>query len=215
MYSNADTLSKQRVAVFKLGSKIRYQSSNMPFPMDHSEIILLRRIGQKDQSALSQLYDRYHKILFAFAFKILLSREETEEVVADVFVQVWRTAQTYDPKKAKVDTWLFMLTRSRALDRLRRKSKGQKEQEIAKEMPIATPALDHELLVQDRIDRVKKALAQLPAEQRQVLEMAYFDGLTHLEIALKINVPLGTIKTRIRLGIMKLKQILSPQDQTL
>jgi len=82
-------------------------------------------------------------------------------------------------------------------------------------MPTATPSLEHELLIQDRIDRVKQALAQLPPEQRQVLEMAYFDGLTHLEIALKINVPLGTIKTRIRLGIIKLKQILSPQDQAL
>jgi RNA polymerase sigma-70 factor (ECF subfamily) len=183
--------------------------------MQYSEVELLQRIGQKDQSALSALYDRYHKILFSFAYRILLSREETEEVVADVFVQVWRTAQTYDPKKAKVDTWLFMLTRSRALDRLRRQSKGKKEQKIAQAMPTATPSLEHELLIQDRIDRVKQALAQLPPEQRQVLEMAYFDGLTHLEIALKINVPLGTIKTRIRLGIIKLKQILSPQDQAL
>ena len=183
--------------------------------MDYLEVTVLQRIAQKDQSALSALYDRYHKILFAFTFRILHFHEETEEVVADVFVQVWRTAQTYDPQKAKVDTWLFMLTRSRALDRLRYRTRRGKEQEIAKDMPTTTPSLEQELLVQDRINRIKQALAQLPAEQRQVLEMSYFDGLSHLEMALKINVPLGTIKTRIRLGIIKLKQILSPQDQAL
>lgn len=183
--------------------------------MNHSneeEVKLLLRIAQKDKEALSLLYDRYAQILLSFAFRILHSREESEEVISDVFIQVWRSAKNYDQEKSRVDSWLFMITRSRALDRLRQLAKRTKDTLAAKELPIITHPLDQDLIFQERRQIIIDALDRLPFEQRQVLELSYFKGMSHTEIAIKLDVPLGTIKTRIRLGISKLRQLLNPKD---
>jgi RNA polymerase sigma factor (sigma-70 family) len=178
------------------------------------DIYLLHQIVDRDQAAVSTLYDRYARIIYSIAYKILGSQEESEEVVIDVFNQVWRSAASYNPSKARVDTWLFMITRSRALDRfraLRRNTKVNLACINAGELPPQTPTPEENLLIAERCDRLKNVLAQLPPEQRKVLELAYYDGLTHAQIAAITGKSLGTIKTRIRLGLAKLKFMVEPE----
>jgi RNA polymerase sigma-70 factor, ECF subfamily len=179
-----------------------------------NEYALLARIAQQDQTAMAQLYDRYAGVLYGVAFKILGTVEEAEEAVLDVFEQVWRTAGRYDASKSRVDTWLFMQIRSRALDRLRAK------QRIARTASVSLDAVDldvpslmtnpaEDVVILERRTLVIAAIKQLPLEQRQVVELAYFQGLTHAEIANQTGVALGTIKTRIRLGLNKLRSALA------
>lgn len=184
-----------------------------------SEAALLRQVAQHDQAALSELYDRYARVLYAVAFRSLNSAEESEEVVLDVFAQVWRTAARYDIDKGRVDNWLFMMTRSRVLDRLRslqRVTKVTLVSENAAEIQTTTPGVDplESVLISERRDRVLAALSQLPAEQRQVIELAYYKGLTQSEIAAQTNLSLGTVKTRVRLGLSKLRVALGTWESS-
>ncbi|PSB28017.1 sigma-70 family RNA polymerase sigma factor [Stenomitos frigidus] len=177
-------------------------------PSDEADLLI--RVAQHDQAALSALYDRYARVLYAVAFKSLRSAEESEEVVLDVFAQVWRTAARYDVAKGRVDSWLFMMTRSRVLDRLRsfqRVTKVTLASENLAEIQASTPGVDpvENVLILERRDRVLAALSQLPEEQRQVIELAYYKGLTQVEIAAQTNLSLGTVKTRVRLGLSKLR----------
>jgi len=178
------------------------------------EIALVARIAKQDQTALATLYDRYANLLYGVAFKILGTAEETEEAVLDVFQQVWRTAARYNPQKARVDTWLFMQVRSRALDKLRSKKRISRTQQISldaidmeAQAPTKNPVED--VIVLERRKLIVTAMQQLPPEQRQVIELAYFQGLTHSEIATQTGVAIGTIKTRIRLALNKLRGSLS------
>jgi RNA polymerase sigma-70 factor, ECF subfamily len=187
-------------------------SSISPTPPD--DILLLQRIAQQDQAALSMLYDRYARIVYAVAFRSLRSAEESEEVVLDVFAQVWRIADRYDGRKSRVDTWLFMLVRSRMLDRLRKlQSRTPSSGEVLDiaEIQVPTSGVDplEAAVVAERREQVLLVLGQLPPEQRLVIEMAYYQGLSHSEIALKTGISLGTIKTRIRLGLNKLRLALA------
>lgn len=177
------------------------------------ETALLVRIAQQEQAALAELYDRYARVLYAVAFKILGTVEEAEEVVLDVFHQVWRTAGRYDATKGRVDAWLFMQIRSRSLDRLRALQRMARvaaasvdAAQIHARSLCSNPGED--MLILERRAFVLAALMQLPAQQRQVLELAYYKGLTHAEIAAVTGEPLGTIKTRIRLGLSKLRVVL-------
>lgn len=177
------------------------------------ETLLVYQIAQRDQAALGQLYDRYARVMYSLAFKILGAAEEAEEVVLDVFAQVWREAHRYDVSRGRVDGWLFLITRSRALDRLRQRQRQSKVIEAAAaQIPTVqgSPLPEEDLLIAERRERVAQAMAQLPPEQRQVLELAYFQGLSQSEIAQHTGLKLGTIKTRIRLGLTKLRGILSP-----
>lgn len=183
------------------------------------EAALLSRVAQHDQAALAELYDRYARILYSVAFRSLRSAEESEEVVLDVFAQVWRTAARYDVAKGRVDSWLFMMTRSRVLDRLRslqRTTKVTLASENLAEIQTTTPGVDpiENVLLSERRDRVLAALSQLPEEQRQVIELAYYKGLTQSEIAAQTNLSLGTVKTRIRLGLSKLRVALGNWEQS-
>jgi len=179
--------------------------------------VLISRIAKQDQSALSTLYDRYARILYAVSFKILGSVEEAEEVVLDVFSQVWKSANRYDGNRGRVDAWLFMLTRSRALDRLRALQRSGKSVASATEMAKVLPDTqicypEEDVFINERRDRILIAMQQLPQEQQQVIELAYYQGLTHLEIASRTGKSLGTVKTRIRLGLSKLRHILKTID---
>ncbi|MDQ2097834.1 MAG: sigma-70 family RNA polymerase sigma factor [Tychonema bourrellyi B0820] len=177
------------------------------------ESLLLVQIAQKDQTALAKLYDRYGRASYALAYKILGSVEEAEEVVLDVFSQIWQKAASYDVSRSRVDTWLFMLTRSRSLDRLRvlqrsfRAAVASLEDAKIAKSGIAEPM--ENAILEELSEQVKAALEKLPAEQRQAIELAYYQGLTCAAIATKTGIPMGTIKTRIRLGISKLRQALS------
>lgn len=178
-----------------------------------ADTALLQQITQHNQAALSLLYDRYARIMYAIAHRMLGSAEEAEEVVLDVFAQVWKTANTYSLQRGRVDGWLFMMTRSRTLDRLRARQRREKviaasteAMQVLSAAPSNVP--EETLLIQDRRDRVLAALAKIPPEQRQVLELAYYGGLSQSEIAAQTGLSLGTIKTRARLGLSKLRGIL-------
>ncbi|TYQ24334.1 sigma-70 family RNA polymerase sigma factor [Pseudanabaena sp. UWO311] len=178
------------------------------------EISLISRIAEMDQTALSLLYDRYSRVIYTIAYKILNSSEESEEIVLDVFTQVWRIAKNYNFQKGRVDTWLFMLTRSRALDRLRshaRFDKAVAASEDLLKMHSHVDSPEKDVLMQERSSYVKACLAELPDEQRSVLELAYFRGLSHSEIAAKTGISLGTVKTRIRLGLKKLREAIGDE----
>ena len=182
-----------------------------------NDVLLINRITKHDQSALSQLYDRYARVIYSMAFKSLQSVEESEEVVLDVFAQVWRIAERYDPIKGRVDSWLFVLTRSRILDRLRKLQKNLPSSSILTELcdlqiPDQSVDLIEDIQIRERRDRVLSALKLLPNEQRLVIELAYYQGLTHTQISAQTGISLGTVKTRIRLGLSKLKLALDVED---
>lgn len=172
--------------------------------------LLIEQIILQDQEALAMLYDRYAAMVKGLAYRILNSPEEAEEVVLDVFSQIWRKASSYDSRQSRVDTWIFMIARSRTLDKLRSLSRLAQVVTACEQLvpvPLNTP--EEELIISERREQVQTAMANLPPEQRQVIELAYYQGLSHTEIAAKMNLPLGTIKTRIRLGLNKLRQGLS------
>lgn len=177
-----------------------------------SDAVLLKSIARQDQTAFSQLYDRYARLVYAVAFKSLGSVEESEEVVLDVFAQVWRTADRYDATKARVDTWLMMITRSRGLDRLRSRQRRAKIESasIATEIQSQKRSVDpiEAVFLSERRTQVTAALSQLPEAQRQAIELAYYGGLSHSEIADQTGASLGTVKSRIRLGLNKLRLVL-------
>ncbi len=188
----------------------------MTVPADHpptDDSKLLMRIAQHDQAALSALYDRYARMIYAIALRSLRSPEESEEVVLDVFAQVWRIADRYDARKSRGDTWIFMLARSRILDRLRQHQRRVPESgevlDLA-EIQVSSASVDpiEVAVIAERREQVITVLQTLPPEQQLVLELAYYQGLSHREIAQKTGLSLGTVKTRIRLGLSKLKSAL-------
>lgn len=173
---------------------------------------LLRRIARGDEESLAQLYDRYRTILFGLLFRILGNRAEAEDILQDVFVQVWQRAKDFDENRGKAFTWLVTLTRSRAIDRLRSLgSRSRVADEAAKETDDVIVDAVEDAINKERSDVVRAALEELPEEQRAALLMAYFDGFSQSEIAERTNTPLGTVKTRMRTGMMKLRDILAPR----
>jgi RNA polymerase sigma factor (sigma-70 family) len=171
----------------------------------------IHRIAQQDQLALSQLYDRYAQIIYSIAYRSLQSVEESEELVMDVFAQVWKSADRYDPTKARVDTWLFMMVRSRVCDRLRSRQRRTKVTDALiafDQVPTISESPSVEIAEQRSI--LISALGTLPIEQRQVLELSYYGGFSHREIAEQTGLAIGTVKTRIRLGLEKLRSALNP-----
>lgn len=182
------------------------------------DVLLLTKIAQGDESALAALYDRYAKIIHAIAFKSLRSREESEEVVLDVFAQVWQIAGRYDAQKGRVDTWLFTLARSRILDRLRKLQRTHPSLTLSMDAAEIQPKADsidlfEEAFIAERRDRVITAMKQLPDEQRRVIELAYYQGLSQSQIAEATGVSLGTVKTRVRLGLKKLQSIFDSEEK--
>jgi RNA polymerase sigma-70 factor (ECF subfamily) len=183
-----------------------------PESAEVSDVELLHAVARGDEAALARLYDAYRVILFGLLVRILNSREEAEDVLQDVFIQVWRRAKDFDENRGRPFTWLVTLARSRAIDRLRQFGARQRLATGAaqEQTEVVSDALSDTIKVAQR-DTVRQALAELPEEQRNTLVLAYFDGLTQSEIAAKLNAPLGTIKTRMRSGIIKLRALLGSQ----
>lgn len=177
--------------------------------LPQSDFSLIQQIVNQNRAALSALYDRYARVIYSVAYRSLNSVEESEEVVMDIFAKIWTTAASYDSTKARVDTWIFMMTRSRVLDRLRSKQRRSKVTTaiMVFDTPTTTKDTSLDLEVAERRQVVLTALASLPAEQRQVLELAYYQGWSQREIAEHTGTALGTVKTRIRLGLEKLRSI--------
>jgi RNA polymerase sigma-70 factor (ECF subfamily) len=163
---------------------------------------------------LDALYDRYNRLVFSVALNAVGDRATAEEITLDVFTRVWEKAATYQAERAQVNTWLTSIARHRAIDVLRRwrVRPEQHSVEWAEVSAADTPNVSGpEAAVERRLQRasVRRALAALPEEQRQAIALAYFQGLSHSEIAEAVNAPLGTVKTRVRLGMQKLRQMLA------
>ncbi len=179
---------------------------------------LIRAAAAGDERAIGALYDRYGAVLYAVAFRIVGQRADAEEVVIEAFAQAWRDATRFEAARGSVAGWLTMIARSRALDMVRARSRRERiTASAAADRPDTSPgmgdwrvdpsrAVDHA----ERRVRVQEALESLSPPQRQAIELAYFEGLSQSEIAERLQEPLGTIKTRMRLGMQKLRESLRP-----
>jgi RNA polymerase sigma-70 factor (ECF subfamily) len=176
---------------------------------------LLKAIAARDEAALAQLYDRYRVILFGLLMRILNNREEAEDVLQEVFLQVWRKAEDFDENRGRPFTWLVTLGRSRGIDRLRTLSARDRVVEAnAKEFSEEISDAASDAFKSEQRGLVTKALAQLPDEQKRPLMLAYFDGLTQSEIATRLGAPLGTVKTRMRTGLTNLRELLAGKGES-
>jgi len=170
-----------------------------------SDAALIQKIVQRDESALAALYDRYASLLSSLLNRILRDTQASEEILQDVFYQLWRNAAQFDPARGSLPGWLAVIARNRAISRLRRHNPSEGEELL--ETTVIVPAnLENALAQQQLLGRVKGALENLSSEQRAAIELAYFEGLTHSEIASKTGDPLGTVKTRIRSAVERLKR---------
>lgn len=177
------------------------------------DLQLLSRTAAGDHSSLAELYRRYHGVLLATAFRILQNTRDAEEVVQEAFVQIWQKAGLYDVRRGKPLTWAMTLTRNKAIDRLRRLQRRQRlHDEVEQETQIWERVAGHqavdEAVSHETRDIVRSAVIQLSDDQRRAIEMAFFSGMTQFEIAQCLDEPLGTIKARIRRGMLKLRQII-------
>jgi RNA polymerase sigma-70 factor (ECF subfamily) len=181
----------------------------------HEDLELIARAQSGDGAALASLYDRHARTLYSLALRIVSNEGDAEDVLQEVFAQAWRQATRYDPRRGSVAAWLVTMARTRAIDRLRARrvrpdrTVGTRDDQ----MPLDVPALSVDpgdtLSAARDAERVRAALEELPSLQRLAIELAYFEGLTQSEIAARLEQPLGTVKTRIRLGLLKLREALT------
>jgi RNA polymerase sigma-70 factor (ECF subfamily) len=173
-----------------------------------TDLSLIHRVTAGDETALATLYDRYSGIVYSVARRILNDNGAAEEVLQDIFFQLWQTASNFDESRGGLAGLLLVSARNRAIDRLR----GRKPSESldAEKMVSMRPALESEIMQNEMRAQIRGALDELPEAQRAALELAFFEGLTHSEIARRMGEPLGTVKTRIRSAVQTLKLALNP-----
>lgn len=175
---------------------------------------LVRRIAAGSSGALSDLYDRYASLLLGLARRMLGSTEDAEEVVQEALLHAWKIAGRYDPARSSVSTWLTLILRSRAIDRLRSERVVERTRStVEKEnrSPHTSPEGVRAVLSRERRQRIRRELALLPEEQEQVLQLAFYGGMTQREIAARTGIPLGTVKTRTLLAMKKLRAALGSE----
>ena len=178
-----------------------------------AEIELLRRVAQGDRQGFDELYDRFSRVLFSIAYRLLNNQEAAEDVLQDVFVQIWEKAPFYDPSRGKPMTWAITLTRNRAIDRLRSmKRRLLLQDELLQEWQSSEQLDDRSSFEAassgDTNKMVREALQKLSKDQREAIELAFFSSLTQMEISERLKLPVGTIKARIRRGMMRLRYLL-------
>ena len=189
------------------------QESLQSRPSNDTWVNWVSQIVQEDESALARLYDASSPLVYGLALRILGDAGAAEEVTLDVYLQVWKQANRFDPVRGRVSTWLMTMARSRAIDKLRGKAQELSQAETLEavaETRSENPDPEQSAAVAQQQAQVRKALSTLSEEQRRAIELAFFNGLSQNEIALKLNEPLGTIKTRIRNGMLKLRELLQP-----
>jgi len=175
-----------------------------------SDAALIERIVQRDQAALAALYDRYAGMLSSVLNRILRDTQAAEEILQDIFFQLWRNPSPFDPARGSLPGWLMVIARNRAISRLRRHNPAAGD-ELSEAAAVSTINIETAVAQQQLIGRVKGALENLPAEQRAAIELAYFEGMSHSEIAQRTGDPLGTVKTRLRSAVESLKRTLHAQ----
>jgi len=188
-------------------------------PMDYTKFddpTLLRLVTRQDENALGALYDRFSRLVYSMALNVVNDEAAAEEITQDVFLNVWKKASSYDVSHAKVVTWIASIARHRAIDILRARSVRPVNQEFSWEeeplLGIASPLdVEKEAELHQRQQKVRLALTKLPQDQRKVMALAYFGGYSHSEMAKMLNEPIGTVKTRLRLAMQKLRQFLDEE----
>ncbi len=174
---------------------------------------LISAIASGDQAAMGTLYDATSRVVFGLALRILNDRATAEEVMLDVYTQVWRQAGSYDLQRGSAMAWLMTIARSRAIDRLRSGWQDRQRREPLEtvgDVRAGDSSPEEATEISERRVLVRQALDAISPEQRELIELAYYGGLSHSEIALQTSLPLGTVKTRIRLGMLKLREMLGP-----
>lgn len=183
-------------------------------PAELEDIQLMGRVAAGDQGAFSVLYQRHAPVVLGVLTRMLGRRDEAEEILQEVFLQAWDQADRYRARRAAPRGWLLMLARSRAIDRIRSgRARSRRETEVSTEAPWSTevePVGTEQMEAGERSARVGQAMSNLPSEQRRCIELAFFAGLSHSQIADRLEQPLGTVKSRIALGMRKLRQTLEP-----
>ncbi len=177
----------------------------------------LMALAQRDDlEAFELLYERHKRVAYSLARRIVGSGGNADDVVQETFISVWRSIERYDPKRASVRTWLMRIVHRRAIDNLRSQTVHSKRradgEDLLDDVVSGEPAPDTQALQQELSDNVREVLVDLPGEQRTVIELAYFNGFTHSEIAEMLNEPIGTVKGRMRLGLEKMRGVLELQE---
>jgi RNA polymerase sigma factor, sigma-70 family len=180
------------------------------------EVELLQKIGCGDRLSFEELHDRLSGVLFSAALKILGDQREAEDVLQDVFIQIWDKAKLYNVTRGKPLTWAMTLTRNKAIDRLRSSQRrfrlrDQMEREMQISSQSSQRSSNNEIDSLEKTRIIRSAISQLSKEQKEAIELAFFSGLTQNEIAEELSQPLGTVKARIRRGMLKLKEIIGPK----
>jgi RNA polymerase sigma-70 factor, ECF subfamily len=181
--------------------------SSAPTNVISPDAVLVSAIRSGDESAMGQLYERFSAVVYSVALRILGDTGAAEDVLQEVFMQLWRSPQLFDANRGSLAGWLAVITRNRAIDFLR---KRRPETDITDVIVSIEPDMVRGAEWSRSLEKIRGALASMPSSQRSALEMAYFEGLTHTEIAQKTGEPLGTIKTRIRAGLMTLRKVFNP-----
>ena len=188
-------------------------------PMKSSDdVALVRRLADRRPEALAELYDRFSPLLLAIARRIVISPADAEEILQETFLQAWNQAERYDSSRSSVSTWLVLIVRSRALDRLRQKQSRDRVAAAVEAEPVGSETSarsDESVLIHERRKRVRSALAGLPPEQKNVMELSFFEGFSQTEIAERTETPLGTVKTRALLAMKKLRRELRDEIREL
>jgi RNA polymerase sigma factor (sigma-70 family) len=193
-------VSEYAIAFAPAGSRVRVR--------ERSDEELLDAVASGDDGALAALYDRFGRVAYGLAYRILRDRALAEDAVQEAFLAVWRSAHGYQRERAKPATWILTLVHRRSVDLVRREDRRRAEALDEAREP-ATASVDEEAGIRDRRLAVQEALTRLPEDQRQALELAYYGGLTQSELAERLGVPLGTIKSRMFAGLGRLRELLA------
>ena len=188
----------------------------MPLSGENNPIRLLEKIVHKDKEAFERFYDLLSPLAFSLIFRMLKSKPDAEELLQDVFYYVWEKAANYAPGRGSAEAWLITIARSRAIDRLRARRRMPQQidpsEDFSEENLMQDGSAQETLYLRDERSFLEKELRKLSDIQRETLELAYFEGLTQSEIAQKLELPLGTVKTRVRDGLNRLKEILGKKN---
>ena len=187
-------------------------AATMDFPTREDDSILLSRLASRDADALTELYDRYGRTVFSVLYRMLPNAEAAEEVCQDAFQHVWRAAATYRGERGAVRTWVLAIARNAAIDWRRTRGRREERETVLDDaFGLASPSSVEEVVDRRlRAQRMRDLVSELPPEQRRCLELAYWGGLSQTEIAATTGAPLGTVKSRIRSGMEKLRSSLGP-----
>ena len=177
-------------------------------PEKEPEYRLMRRVAIGEEDAISELYDRFGALVFKLSIQFLSNTAEAEEAVQEVFVRLWKTADRFDSRKAKLVTWVMLITRRHLIDIIRRKTVRPKSYELGEQHDVsATDTVDtSNILAEERNAALLEALQALPEMQRTVIERAYFHGFTLREVSLQLDAPLGTVKSALSRGLLRLRE---------